>query len=260
MNTRVEKIKALGPNPGRIEIHKALGTWHFDKDSDKVDYEYFGRIEMPNSWWMDGIANNIEQAPVHVTSTNLITNISTQAPDVGQEAFITDLTNSEFPADDTWFERFTIEHHSVFHDINNFFEISNPVIRTTNQKPYQAVPLHIDHEHAQALQGEENQFEHSMDIEKACGSRGNAKKFLIAMHDFPEGVIVCFGNSIVPQLKQGDVISWKYGTPHWTVNFSDSDRYMLGIIGTIDKQFYLDKFDFDYEDDDSYPTPVFEAV
>jgi hypothetical protein len=99
-----------------------------------------------------------------------------------------------------------------------------------------------------------------MDIEKSCRSRGNARKFLIAMHDFAPDIVICFGNTILPRLKQGDIISWKYATPHWTVNFSKEHRYMLGIIGTIDKQDYIDRFDFDYDDPNAYPTPRFESV
>lgn len=255
-------LKELSDNPGRLEIHKALGTYHFDKTSDQVDYEYFGRIEMPNEWWQDGLHAIIDKnAPYPVTNTNVFAHIKSQTvQDIGQLAMYNDYVGSEIPIEDAWFDRFMVEEGSVFNDINNFFHINKPVIRIADQNTCVPVPLHIDHEHAQILQSEGDQFEHSMDIKTACGSRGSAKKFLIAMHDFDPGCMIVFGNTVLPTLKQGDIISWKFGTPHCTVNFSQAHRYMMGIIGSIDRQFYIDKFDFDYEDTNAYPTPVFESV
>jgi hypothetical protein len=256
------KLLQLSENPGRFEIHKALGTYHFDKTSDQIDYEYFGRIEMPDEWWQDGLNAIISRdKPVPVTTTNVVKAINAFDSDIGQKGLANDYNKSDIPFDDPWFDRFLVDDDSVFQQINNFFHITDPVIRIADQVGLGPVPIHIDHEHSQILQTADQQYnEHTMDIEAAYSSRGNAKKFLIAMHDFSPEIVIYLGNTLLPTLKQGDIISWKYAVPHWTVNFSKEHRYMLGIIGTIDKQFYLDKFNFDYESKTSMPTPVFEGV
>ena len=246
--------------PGRLDIHKKLGTYHFDKTSDIVDFEYFGRIDMPPEWWDGELSKIIDNnAPVPITPGELKDGAS-YFNDIGQASLLAEQIRSDHLSTDVWFDRYIIDNSSQLINVNNFLRIRDPAIRIARQQPLQSVALHIDHEHNQIFYNENQQKSYSMNIEESCGDRGAAKKFLIAMHDLDPETLMFWGNSVIPQLKQGDVFSWKYAIPHWTVNFSNNPRYMIGVTGQIDRQEYIDKFNYDYTDKSAYPTPMTEQL
>jgi hypothetical protein len=246
----------LGRPPSRQDVHKLLGTYHFDKQSNATDIEYFGRIEMPDQWWQDGITET-KTLPLgqNVTSAEIIDYDSGRG-DVSKTMWANELLSSTSVQTDTWWKQTHVHPSSHLRDAAAFFGVDGSIVMKMQvQSKFDFSHFHVDH----GGNGEQK-FNSADVIESFLGPQHSGyKKFLILMTDLPKGSCLNWGNDHGPT-KQGDIFSWRYAVPHCTVNFDDADRYLLSVVGKVNYDFLLEKFNYDVKDRTSLPTPRFESV
>lgn len=216
----------------RFEMHKKLGTWHFDVNRKKSDYVIVDHIDKPEDFWNRGMDEVLNQGATTLDNGFFTKNevIVDSANKSAIKSFQNDVNKMQAPKDDRWFERRSITKDMIFGQLFDYFWFLDHVdMRVATQKPMDMTYRHIDHEHQQFISTGEGVDEY-VDVENVFKSRGKWRKYIVLIHDLKPGQVFYWGNSVV-KAGRGDVISWEYACPHWTANFSNEDRHSFMITG-----------------------------
>jgi len=233
----------------RIKKHIELGTWHNKYDKTIMDIEILGHITASDEFWDDAINEVINGVPAGITDLNAIAHGSIPDEDnssidnLGKRSLVNDFNLMNVPTKDAWFERRVFDSSYKLYNVVNLLKLKNETVRLAVQHPLDGAPLHIDHEHQQCYHDVDNSNSNKT-IKDVFVNKDKWKKFIIALKDFEPGVVLIWGNTVVPQLKRGDIISFPYYVPHWTSNFSDKKRYTLIITGQYNPGYF--KWAFNY--------------
>lgn len=247
----------------RIKKHIELGTWHNKYDKTIIDVDILGHITASDEFWDDGIDEVINGVPARTTDLNFITASSVPEEDdsssynLGKRSLVNDLNLMNVPNKDAWFDRRVFNSSYKLYDVVNLLKLENEDARLAVQHPLDGASLHIDHEHQQCFEPEhaddrghlfnktiKDADEVSRDTWDVFVNKDRMKKFIIALKDFEPGAVLICGNTVVPQLKRGDLISIPNNVPHWSSNFSDKKRYTIMITGQYNPGYF--KWAFNY--------------
>ena len=232
----------------RIKKHIELGTWHNKYDKTIIDAEILGRITASDEFWDDAINEVINEVPAGITDLNAIAtgSISDEddsSPDnLGKRSLVNDFNLMNVPDKDVWFERRVFDSSYKLYDVVKLLKLKNEVARLAVQHPLDGASLHIDHEHQQCY--EVDSSNPNKTIKDVFVNKDKWKKFIIVLKDFEPGVVLICGNTVVTQLKRGDLISIPNNVPHWSSNFSDKKRYTIMITGQYNPGYF--KWAFNY--------------
>jgi len=217
----------------RLQKHKELKTWHFDKNSDHEDIYLVRKFDRPDLFWIDGTYEVLNETAVQVSYETMAKGQKNGTDDhsVAQNSLIVDLELCDAKPKDSWFERRIVTPNHILWEIVEELGLHGKVdARIATQRPKDGALIHIDHEHQQHYI---RQAETGKSLDDIFASRGNWKKYIITLQNAEPGMVMCYGNTVLTDWKAGEAYLFNYGVPHWTTNFSGQERHNLMVTGEL---------------------------
>ena len=219
----------------RFEVHKKLKNWHFDPDSTKQDYYIVKHINRPAEFWQSGIDELLTVDPLKLGNGWFSKPTQDDAVEKDSKYYAiqslhNDVRLAGAPKGDNWFDRRALSRDNILSELIDEIDLDAIDLRFGTQNPMDMTYRHIDHEHSQVAPKTRLTEDTPQSLEEVFTSRGNWVKYIVLLHDLFPGQVMYWGNSVI-KAKQGDVIAWDYGVPHWTVNFSNYPRHVGLITG-----------------------------
>jgi hypothetical protein len=103
---------------------------------------------------------------------------------------------------------------------NDSLRLHSPIIRLHRQNPGQFIPFHVD-----------AYGEYLFETSVAPHDVPFIQRFLIFLEEGAPGHVFQVGDTVFSQWRAGDVIRWRHGLPHLSMNGGTAPKYTLQITG-----------------------------
>ena len=240
-NTLTAMNKTYKEFDSREEFVQSLGHWHYDKSIPAqhefkkiavVDMDYSRELaeikkdlEAIKQTWNDQSIKTIRKEVAKTTNAEFNMDVMT-----AQEH---DKLRAGYDVNKAMYHVKKVEAGSVWEKIGQQFGLDNALIRFHIQFPGDVTIWHTDifAPHHELLPKGLNLNEQTV------GHDLGIRRIIIALEDWDWGQCFMFGAQTWSQWQAGDVIFWKFGTPHCAANMGFTPRISMSVTGLETEKF-----------------------
>jgi hypothetical protein len=220
----------------REDFVQSLGHWHYDK-TKIADHEFIkiGSVNLNYSKELAEIKDSLDNIKSSWNDQSIKTIRREVAKTKNSEFNIDVMTAQEqdklkagYDANKAMYHVKKVAAGSIWETIGQQFGLDNPLVRFHVQFPGDVTVWHTDifAPHHELLPS-------SIDLnETTVGQDLGIRRILIALEDWDWGQCFMFGAQTWSQWQAGDVIYWKFGTPHCAANMGFTPRISISVTGT----------------------------
>lgn len=225
----------------REKFLQSLGHWHYDKSAAPINE--FKKICKVTTDFQHELSDLKQQLDLIRTTWNdqSIATIRSEVSKTKNSEFNLDVMQAQeqdklragYHKQKSMYHVKKVDENSVWEIIGNRFGLDNALTRLHIQFPGDITVWHTDifSPYHDLLPG---QIELN---EETVGQDLGLRRILIALEDWDWGQCFMFGAQTWSQWSAGDVIYWKFGTPHCAANMGFTPRICLSVTGNITEKF-----------------------